>query len=205
MKKSAFYKIPLGLLPIVIIFWNYFMQLDQVPFKTIDYFSLFTIISNILGGIVLIFSAFKFKTEDKQKLDYLRGMNASYLIIVGIVYFALIADTPGFSYLALDHSNVILHRLMPFVLLLDFAFDRPDSKFEYKKTLLWMIIPLSFVAYSLIRGPIAKWYPYEFLDPGEVGGYIGVAEYCIAISIGFLFFGYGIYYLCNCRRKPVNS
>ena len=89
---------------------------------------------------------------------------------------------------------------MPFFLIIDFAIDRPVKKFEYKKTLLWLIFPIVFVAYSLIRGTIVNWYPYDFLDPNIVGGYLGVLKYSLAITAGFLFFGYGIYYICNTKR-----
>jgi hypothetical protein len=51
-----------------------------------------------------------------------------------------------------------------------------------------MAYPLAYLAYSLIRGPIVDWYPYPFLDPDEVGGYAGVAAYCVAIAAGVLGF-----------------
>lgn len=207
MKKievGAFYKIPLGLLPIVIVFWQLNVSSGVPGFRISDYFSLFTILSNTFAGIVLLLSAFKFKIEDRRKLDYLRGMNATYLLIVAIVYYALVADSGGFQYLTIDHANFILHRLMPIVLLIDFAIDRPTDRFVYKKTLLWLIPPLAYVSYSLIRGNISKWYPYTFLDPNEVDGYKSVFFYSLGITAGFIFFGYGIYYICNCRRKPLN-
>jgi len=205
MKKLAVYKIPFGILPIVIVFWQLFESTGKTGFRVADYFSLFTILSNIFAGIVLILSAFKCKSEDRRKLDYLRAMNATYLLIVAIVYYALVADSGGFQYLTIDHANFILHRLMPIVLLIDFAVDRPIDKFEYKKTLLWLVAPLVYVFYSLIRGNITKWYPYTFLDPNEVDGYKSVFFYSLGITVGFLFFGYGIFYICNCRRKPINS
>ena len=134
MKKSAVYKIPLGILPIVIIFWQLERSLGIEGFRIPDYFSLFTIISNLLAGTVLFISAFKLSETYNRKIDYLRGMNSAYLIVVGIVYYALIADTGGFSYLTIQHSNFILHRLMPLILLIDFVLDRPRAEYVHKKT-----------------------------------------------------------------------
>lgn len=191
----------MGILPIGIIFWQYSESFGDTGFRTLDYFSLFTILSNLFAGIILILSALVVS----RKIDYLRGMNATYLLIVAIVYYALLEGKGGFSYLTLSNADFILHKLMPLVLLLDFAFDRAKEKFEYKKTLLWLIFPLVFVSYSLIRGHISHWYPYDFLDPNEIGGYSQVALYCLGITLGFIIFGYGIYYINNSRRKVEHS
>jgi hypothetical protein len=40
--------------------------------------------------------------------------------------------------------------------------------------------------YSLIRGPIADWYPYPFLNPDENEGYLGVATTPITITIALI-------------------
>jgi hypothetical protein len=51
-----------------------------------------------------------------------------------------------------------------------------------------MAFPLVWLAYTLVRGPIVDWYPYPFLNPANVGGYVGVTAYCIAIALGFFAF-----------------
>ena len=200
LKLNSLYKVPFGVLPIVVIIWQLASSIGAFGFRITDYFSLFAILSNLFAGTVLILSAYKYNDKINSRIDYLRGMNTTYLIIVGIVYYALIERGGGYQYLTISNSNLILHRIMPLVLIIDFAIDRPVKKFEYKKTLLWLIFPIVFVAYSLIRGTIVNWYPYDFLDPNIVGGYLGVLKYSLAITAGFLFFGYGIYYICNTKR-----
>lgn len=49
-----------------------------------------------------------------------------------------------------------------------------------------MIYPLTYLFYVLIRGALIGWYPYPFLNPANVGGYLGVLVYIISIIGLFL-------------------
>jgi hypothetical protein len=50
---------------------------------------------------------------------------------------------------------------------------------------LWLIFPLAWLAFTLIRGAVDDWYPYPFLDPNN-GGYRSVAYHVIVILAGFV-------------------
>ena len=54
------------------------------------------------------------------------------------------------------------------------AVDRPVRRIGFRTALPWLGVPLVYVAYSLLRGPLVDWYPYPFLDPAD-GGYGRVA------------------------------
>lgn len=45
----------------------------------------------------------------------------------------------------------------------------------------WLIIPLLYSGYSIIRGAISGWYPYPFFNPAQSGSYGGVARYGLVI------------------------
>lgn len=50
-----------------------------------------------------------------------------------------------------------------------------------------LIFPVVYAAYSLLRGPIAKWYPYPFLDLDQnTGGQ--VALNIVLLLVGFSLF-----------------
>jgi hypothetical protein len=57
--------------------------------------------------------------------------------------------------------------------------------------LLWLIFPLAWLAFTLIRGAVDNWYPYPFLDPDN-GGYRSVAYHVAAILAGLLVIAGGI-------------
>ncbi|MCW2602206.1 MAG: hypothetical protein JWN61_341, partial [Pseudonocardiales bacterium] len=49
---------------------------------------------------------------------------------------------------------------------------------------IWLIFPLGYLIYSLVRGPIADWYPYPFMDPDEHGyGGIAITSMIIAVAV----------------------
>ncbi len=75
-----------------------------------------------------------------------------------------------------------------------------------KQLPVWFIFPLGYLLYSLIRGPIAHWYPYPFLNPDKAGGYGGVGIYCMAILVAFLLLGWLLMQGSNLlRRKQQRS
>jgi hypothetical protein len=82
----------------------------------------------------------------------------------------------------------VLHRVIPVVMVADWLIDPPRAALELRRALIWLVYPLLFAAYSLMRGPIVGWYPYPFLDPAQVGGYGVVALYCLGIAAGALLF-----------------
>ena len=90
---------------------------------------------------------------------------------------------------------------MPVVLLIDWLIMPPRFRIAFREILVWPLYPLLFCAYSLGRGPIVDWYPYDFIDPNESGGYDGVALYVVAITIGFLVFSMIVMAIGNALRQ----
>ena len=74
---------------------------------------------------------------------------------------------------------------MPVVVLADWLIDPPRKPIAFRPALIWLAYPLTWTAFSLIRGPLDGWYPYPFLDPAN-GGYGVVGLYAVAILLGFL-------------------
>jgi hypothetical protein len=79
-----------------------------------------------------------------------------------------------------------VHKLMPAVLVADWLLDPPRHRLSLKTGLVWLLYPLAYLVYTLIRGDRVGWYPYPFLDPAT-GGYGRVGITTAAITIGFLF------------------
>ncbi len=111
-----------------------------------------------------------------------------YTATVGVVYGLLLSGYTEALQTPVPWVNNVLHRLMPLVLAADWLIQPPAHRISYRQALLWVVYPLLWLAYTLVRGLGVGWYPYPFLDPERVGGYAGVAAYCIAILIGFVLF-----------------
>jgi hypothetical protein len=148
----------------------------------VNFFSFFTIESNILTVLLLFTLGLSDPKKAKGKYDFIRGAITLYMTMTGIIYIILLS---GSQSLLVPWINMVLHYIMPFALLLLWILFPPKKAIPYKKALLWMLFPLAYLAYSLIRGPIAGWYPYPFIDVG-LNGLPSVLITSVIIFIGVL-------------------
>ena len=51
--------------------------------------------------------------------------------------------------------------------------------------MLWLVFPILYCVYSLIRGPFVDFYPYPFLDPRLDGGYGRVVIFVVILAVAF--------------------
>lgn len=155
-----------------------------VPATAGNFFSYFTIQSNIIVAVVFAIAAvIQLRRGGREPLwlDRVRGAATVYISITGAVYALLLSNidvnTP------LPWANVVLHYIVPIVTVIDWLLDLPERTIEFRPALVWLAYPIVYLAYSLIRGPIADWYPYPFLNPEPHGyGYVAVMSICVAIA-----------------------
>lgn len=147
----------------------------------VNLFSYFTIESNLIAIFVLLVGAIG--DPRGPRWAYVRGAATLYLTITGIVYNTLLLNVSVGVTAA--WVNDVVHRAVPLLLLLDWIVFSPWARTRYVVALTWLAYPLAYVAYTLIRGPLANWYPYPFLDPRLAGGYGRVAIYSVVLAIVF--------------------
>jgi hypothetical protein len=151
----------------------------------VNFFSYFTILSNIFGIVVFYVGGIAPLRGGAQVNDYVRGASCLYLAITGVVYWTLlrnVATPEGHSW-----TNLVVHGVMPAVVVIDWLVNPPRRRLERSGALYWLIFPVVYLAYSLIRGPIAQWYPYPFLDPRK-NGYVHVAIMSLVVTVAFVLF-----------------
>ncbi|WP_067529067.1 Pr6Pr family membrane protein [Nocardia uniformis] len=173
-------RIAFGVLAIVALVWIPVRNLDVASFSATNYFSYFTIESNILGVIVLLIGGLRDPRSHGWQL--VRGAVTLYLVITGIVYAVLLANIDVM--LQDDWVNTVLHRLMPIVLLVDWLLVSGRLTSSARLIGLWLIYPIAYGVYTLVRGPIVDWYPYPFLDPrGQ--GYLSLSLGLVVLVVVF--------------------
>jgi hypothetical protein len=148
-----------------------------------DYFSYFTVLSNLFAAAMLLHGAFRSARERSGTVELLRGAAVAYILTTGIVYLLLLSGhAPAYPWV-----NAILHYLMPVAMTLDWLLDPPRVRLDLARTVvLWMAFPLLYILYALARGAIVGWYPYFFVNPHRGGGYPLVAGDCLAVGIGII-------------------
>lgn len=149
-----------------------------------NFFSFFTIESNIIGTSVIAISAFAVLAGKKWKHEaMLRGAATTYMLVTGIIFTLLLSGLAARLQTTIPWVNNVLHHIFPIFMALDWIIDPPKQLIRFKHALLWLIFPVAYVTYSLVRGPLVDWYPYPFLDPAD-GGYLKLAITCLVMFAG---------------------
>ncbi|SEK37183.1 Pr6Pr family membrane protein [Rhodococcus maanshanensis] len=170
-----------GILGTVALAWIPLRNIDVAEFSTSNYFSYFTVLSNVLGVIVLLVGAI----ADPQSLRWqlVRGAGTLYLVITGIIYAVLLANID----VTLNDKwiNDVMHRYLPLVILLDWVINPPRMRITDRQSLSWLAFPAVYGVYTLIRGPFVDWYPYPFIDP-RTQGYLQMSIGLVVLALAMV-------------------
>ncbi|MDO9486666.1 MAG: Pr6Pr family membrane protein [Actinomycetota bacterium] len=158
--------------------------------RALDYFSYFTIWSNIL--VVIVATMLWRNPSRRDGVFRVLRMDSLIMITVTGLIFAIVlapdAQLEGWQYL----SNTLEHYITPVLTVLVFLLIGPRGLFRLATVFLALIIPFIWVTYTLIRGAFIDSYPYGFIDVG-VHGYgtvtlnlIGVVIFGIILGLVFL-------------------
>lgn len=183
------YRLIFAVVTFVAIGYQLWVRAQLPAFVALNFFSFFTIQSNIIAALVLLWGALRDQSQPTPlRVDLVRGAAVTYMTITGVVYGLLLSDLQEQLQTTIPWVDVVLHRIIPLVMVFDWLIDPPDSSITIRDGLYWLIYPLLYAIYTLVRGPFVNWYPYPFLDPNKVGGYGVVALYCVGITVGALLF-----------------
>jgi len=164
-----------------------------------DFFSYFTIESNLVAIVVLI--AGGVLNPQGPRWVYVRGAATLFMVITGIVYAVLLAHAE--VGLTSPWINDTLHRVTPLVMLADWIAFSPWARSSYRAALGWLIVPLAYFAYSLLRGAAVHWYPYPFLNPMHPGGYGRVVIYAVVLAVAMGLMALGVNAIARWRVKSL--
>lgn len=182
------YRLGFAVLDIVAMAWQFFSGSHGDPFKQANFFSFFTIQSNIIGAVVLLIGAstLPFVVNPTRAWDLVRGAATIYLTLTFVVFNLLLADLTDDLQTTIPWVNAVLHQVFPLVIIADFLLVPLARRISFRESLVWTIYPFLWLIYTLIRAQIVDWYPYPFLDPAQNHGWGVVALTCVAILLGFV-------------------
>ena len=199
----AAYRVLFGLLALGTVGFRFVHNSRVDPgFSAVNFFSFFTIQSNLFAAVVLLCAGVGLTGRWSPRTgDLVRGAAVVYMATTGVVYAVLLAGTASQTIAYVGWADVVVHRIMPVVIVADWLIVPPRTRLTPRAALVWLWYPALFLAYSLIRGAIVGWYPYPFLTPGSVGGYAGVAAYSIGITLFILLVAGATVTIGNARRQ----
>ncbi|MBA3653280.1 MAG: Pr6Pr family membrane protein [Actinobacteria bacterium] len=145
-----------------------------------NFFSYFTVESNVAAVFVLLCLEFSNDTVLHRLATRLRGPVTLYMVMTGVIYNALLAPASADVSITATWTDLIVHTFGPLLMLVDWLLAPPPQRPRVRHIPGWLAFPMVYVAYSLIRGSIANWYPYPFFNPNLDGG---AGKVAIAIAV----------------------
>lgn len=147
-----------------------------------NFFSYFTIQSNILIVTILILGVFLSSSQFySPRFQVIRGAITSYIMTTGIVYFLFLRGMEAELQTTIPWVNAVLHTILPLYALFDWVSSPSRRPISFRLSLIWTMYPILYLIYTLIRGHFIEWYPYPFLNP-TLGGYNQVLISSIMIT-----------------------
>lgn len=195
------YKLFFGLLGFSAIVTEVATIVERGTFNPVNFFSYFTIETNLLVAAILLLSAIATAWGKNARLDVLRSAVTAYILIVGLGFSLLLSGLENTQFTAVPWDNIVLHYIMPLAMLVDWLLDRPKRALSFVPSLKWLLFPVVYIGYSLVRGSITGWYPYPFLNPdlNGVGAVVVAITGMLVLSVAL------IWSLCRLSAKPAQS
>jgi hypothetical protein len=137
---------------------------------TIRYLSFFTILSNLLVAFVATSTAVGGNWAPLRfwRRPGIRGLAALSIAVTCLIYATILAGHwhPQGPQLMADRA---LHYIVPVLYLAWWVALLPHGALTWRDALRWLLFPLAFLAWSLLRGAVVHEYPYPFLDVTQLG------------------------------------
>jgi hypothetical protein len=86
-----------------------------------------------------------------------------------LIFIVLLSGYPSADLTAVPWDNTVLHYIMPIAMMVDWLIAPRFRPVPVSRSFVWLVFPLAYLFYSLIRGSIVDWYPYPFMDPSTHG------------------------------------
>lgn len=151
----------------------------------VNFFSFFTILSNILAALMLT-TAWAGMGGPFARPSVQTAITI-YMTVTGLVYTFILAglwQPTGWQFVA----DSLLHYVMPVVIVLFWFLFVRKGTLRLGHLPWFLVFPLAYAIYSLVRGSAAEWYPYPFLDV-SVHGMGAVLLNSVVMTVGFVLVG----------------
>ena len=136
----------------------------------INFFSFFTVLTNTLAVVVLSYALVNRRSAARRFFlaPAVSSAIAASIVVVSLAYNLLLRHlwTPeGFQFIA----DELLHDVMPLLFLIYWWRYVPKGTLCVTHVGWWVIYPLVYFGYALLRGDLLGQYQYPFIDVSTLG------------------------------------
>ena len=166
-----------------------------IPEIITRYFSYFTILINLIVAICCTTLLFN-KELNKGFFSRQKPIAAItvYIVVVGITYNVILRflwEPQGLQKVV----DELLHSVIPGLFLIYWLIFVLKDRLQWKDVWPWLIFPLVYLIFILIRGSFSGFYPYPFIDMDKLGvqktliNALGIAILFLVVSLVFVGIG----------------
>lgn len=167
---------------------------DTVARAVADYFSFYTILTNLLVALALTVPAVAPHTAAARVLGaaHLRWTAAAAILVVGIAYHLLLSDLYDPTGVAAA-TDLVFHYVVPVLYTLTWvlALPLPANSRPGRSIAALCAYPVAYFAYLLGRGVVVGSYPYFFVDAGALG-VPGALRNALGLLLVHVLLGWGV-------------
>ncbi|CAN5539657.1 Pr6Pr family membrane protein [soil metagenome] len=175
---------------------NFTSNVAPLPELIIRYFSYFTLLTNLLVAVcctTLLLQPNSKLAAFFSKQNTLTAITV-YIVIVGFIYNTILRFLwkPEGLQMIVDE---LLHSVIPALFLIYWLVFIPKFKLQWNSFFPWLIYPLLYIIYILIRGAFSGFYPYPFINAAAIGlkqaiiNSVGIAMAFMLVSLIFISIG----------------
>ncbi|HEX3436452.1 MAG TPA: Pr6Pr family membrane protein [Pseudacidobacterium sp.] len=172
--------------------FNYMMQIPGISTAEalVRFFSFFTILTNLLLVFGYVFPLIGPESAARKLFASasMRGCMLVYIVVVGAVYNLLprqLYHPVGWAKVA----DVLVHDAAPVFYLIYWVLFAEKSGLGFRNASQWLLYPLAYLIYTLLRGAMVGYYPYPFVDVLALG-YARVLVNAAGLTV--VFWGLGL-------------
>ena len=173
--------------------------------RIVRYFSFFTVVANGIIAIVNTAIAIipQLRVSKRVQSGTVLTAAAVYISIVAVVYSLFLRSVVNAQgwHLISDH---IVHDTIPPLFVLFWLLYAPKNEIRWLDPVKWLIVPVLYIAYSLLHGAFDNWYPYWFADVTKLG-YATALKNSGFVLIAFLLFGFIYAFIAKLLSRTATS
>lgn len=159
--------------------------------RVIDFFSYFTILSNV---VVVVVCALLWRGRIRPTVvsRALRMDSLIMITVTGAIFVIVLAPTAklqGLQYV----TNTIEHYVTPILVIVTWLVWGPRRWLTLGSVATALVLPVGWLAYTLVRGGAIAAYPYPFLNVSDLGlpavlrNIVGIVV--LGVALGLVFWG----------------
>ena len=157
--------------------------------RVVDYMSAFTDLSNII--VALVFTMLARNPDRGGRVWHAVRMDSLVMIsITGLIYAIVLAPNAQVEGLEVI-GNTLKHMIVPVMTVALWLIIGPRRQVTFASVFTAIVIPITWAAYTLIRGHFIEKYPYDFVNvvayglPTVLRNIAGVAALGIVLGLVF--------------------